>query len=220
MKIFVMSDIHGNVEAFNNNITFINLEDENNKLILLGDYLNGHCYEDVKVIKIIMELQNKYKERVIALMGNHELYLLDDYNERKINIDHDIIQWIKTLPYYYETDNQIFVHAGIDEEAGKYWKYGVENETYCNKYPYTTGVFYKDIIAGHLSAFEISKKENNVIEQGDLYYDGKNHFYIDGDTKQTNKIPVLIYSEENNNYEKIFNNQRVNLIKGEKYDGL
>ena len=34
----------------------------------------------------------------------------------------DLVQWMKHLPYYYETETQIFVHAGINEEAGNRWK--------------------------------------------------------------------------------------------------
>lgn len=33
--------------------------------------------------------------------------------------DPGLITWLRRLPYYYETSRQIFVHAGIDEEAGE-----------------------------------------------------------------------------------------------------
>ena len=32
-----------------------------------------------------------------------------------------LILWIEQMPSYFETENQIFVHAGVDEEAGEYW---------------------------------------------------------------------------------------------------
>ncbi|MFI3260251.1 MAG: metallophosphoesterase [bacterium] len=203
MKIFAMSDIHGNIEEFEKNLDLINLDDEETKLILLGDYLNRFNYEDVRIIKLIIDLQKKYKDRVIALMGNHELYLLEDFKNKKININSDIINWTKKLPYYYETDTQIYVHAGIDEDAGEYWMFGVEDYNFCNKYPHTTGEFYKDIIAGHISVLEIAAKENSYIEKGDIYYDGKNHYYIDGETENTGIIPILFYDSEIKKYEKI-----------------
>ena len=33
--------------------------------------------------------------------------------------DIELLNWLKELPMYYETEHEIFVHAGID---GKYWK--------------------------------------------------------------------------------------------------
>lgn len=33
-----------------------------------------------------------------------------------------LISWIKNLPLYYETETQIFVHVGIDEEVEDYWR--------------------------------------------------------------------------------------------------
>lgn len=206
MNIFAMSDIHGNVDAFKRNLDLIDLNNEDNKLILLGDYLSRYNYEDVRVIKMIIDLQNKYKDRVIALMGNHELYLLDDYKYNNLNINDEIIDWINNLPYYYETKDQIYVHAGVDEEVGEYWKV-VDNDSYfCNKYPYSIGTFHKDIIAGHISALEIASIENECIENGDIYYDGKSHYYIDGDTEHTNLIPMLMYDCKIKKYQVINKN--------------
>ncbi len=31
------------------------------------------------------------------------------------------------MPLYYETGEQIFVHAEVDEEAGEYWKWGTND---------------------------------------------------------------------------------------------
>lgn len=42
---------------------------------------------------------------------------------------------VKKLPLYYETQNLIFVHAGVDEEAGEWWNIGTDDYTFLNKYP-------------------------------------------------------------------------------------
>lgn len=34
----------------------------------------------------------------------------------------EMIDWIQSMPSYYETGSQIFVHAGVDEEEGEYIK--------------------------------------------------------------------------------------------------
>ena len=36
----------------------------------------------------------------------------------------ELIKWIEEMPSYYDGESQIFVHAGIDEEAGEYWMWG------------------------------------------------------------------------------------------------
>ncbi len=48
------------------------------------------------------------RETVQMILSNHE----------------KLIWWIWQMPLYFETKSQIFVHAGVDEEAGEYWMWG------------------------------------------------------------------------------------------------
>lgn len=108
----------------------------------------------------------------------------------------ELIEWMKGLSVYYETENQIFVHAGVDEEAGEYWSYGTENHYYMSKFPPTVGAFYKDIIAGHTgtSFFTIDKNFH------DIYFDGKSHYYIDSTVYVSHKLNLLVYDTETKKY--------------------
>ncbi|HEW7262561.1 serine/threonine protein phosphatase [Streptococcus sp. HMSC034E03] len=90
---------------------------------------------------------------------------------------------------YFETENQIFVHAGIDE-ANKLWKDLTSSEMFTNKFPITTGRFYKDIISGHIASWEVA---NNKSYLGKIYHDSKSHYFIDGDVKNSKTIPVICY---------------------------
>jgi serine/threonine protein phosphatase 1 len=90
---------------------------------------------------------------------------------------------------YFETENQIFVHAGIDE-ANKLWKDLTSPEMFTNKFPLTTGRFYKDIISGHVASWEVAKNKSYL---GEIYHDSKSHYFIDGDVMNSKKIPVLCY---------------------------
>lgn len=90
---------------------------------------------------------------------------------------------------YFETENQIFVHAGIDE-ANKLWKDLTSPEMFTNKFPITTGRFYKDIISGHVASWEVAKNKSYL---GEIYHDSKSHYFIDGDVMNSKKIPVLCY---------------------------
>lgn len=108
----------------------------------------------------------------------------------------DLIAWLKTLPLYYETKKQIFVHAGIDEEAGDWWQHGTSEEVFVSKYPETFGYFYKDIIAGHIGTNSFKNEKGFY----DVYFDGESHYYIDGTVEESGNIPLLIYDSLKEEY--------------------
>lgn len=86
-----------------------------------------------------------------------------------------LINWLKSLPLYHEEERQIFVHAGIDEEAEHWWKHVTSEEMFVSKYPATFGKFYKDIIAGHIGTCSLKSDKNFH----DIYWDGQSHYYIE-----------------------------------------
>lgn len=215
MVIYGMSDIHGEIEILKESFDTLiknNLENnKENKLILLGDYLYRKN-RDTKILYYLKDLQEQFNNQIIVLMGNHEFMFLEDIQTGTICFyDKNIIDWLKSLPFYYETDTQIFVHAGIDEEAGEYWKWGAENYYFCSKYPHTIGKFYKDIIAGHIFTSEIMRDEN----YHKVFWDRKSHFYIDGETEKSKFIPVLKYdtiTKRYSSFEKILKENNTFLL--------
>ncbi len=110
-----------------------------------------------------------------------------------------LIKWLRKLPFYYETEEQIFVHAGIDEEAEDYWMYGTSEDYYVSKYPATFGTFYKDIIAGHVSTSSIVGKRSFH----DVYWDGKSHYYIDGSVNESGVVLLLRYDTDKKAYSEV-----------------
>lgn len=118
---------------------------------------------------------NIYKEMICLIKSKHN----------------ELINWLKTLPYYYETENQIYVHAGICEEDEDLWKHATSLEQFTWKYPAETGDFYKNIIAGHISSAEVA---NDINYLGKVFWDKKSHFYIDGSVNVSKIIPVLKYN--------------------------
>lgn len=110
----------------------------------------------------------------------------------------DLIKWLRTLPYYYKTETQIFVHAGIDEEAEDLWEIGTPEYMFVGK-PFDligTGEFYMDIIAGHIATSRISGRRGFH----GVFHDGMSHYFIDGTTVVSGKIPVLAYDEKSGKY--------------------
>jgi serine/threonine protein phosphatase len=231
-KLFAISDIHGYLDEFRDALNKVNLNDKDNRLFLLGDYLDNGL-QSFQVISKIIELEEVYPNQIITLLGNHEEWFYDwlildkptasafpetiksffspeelNYifksnannfetgvrNEIKNNIKFNpFIDWFKKRyrdERYYETETQIFVHAGIDEEAGKLWKELTSSEIFTNKFPITTGRFHKAIISGHIASWEVAKDRRYL---GKIYYDSKSHYFIDGDVTNSKTIPVLYY---------------------------
>lgn len=116
-----------------------------------------------------------------------------------------LLYWLRKLPYYYETEKQIFVHAGVDEEAEDTWKWGTADYFFVGKFPPTTGQFYKDIIAGHTSAKSVS---GNPAHKG-IYWDGQSHYFIDGGVDQGGRLLCLAYDEQTNRYYELLPAERL-----------
>lgn len=210
-----MSDIHGCINEFEEALSLIldHLNDDNTKLVLLGDYIHGDNYS-YEVLDRIMSLQDKYgNDKVIALMGNHEDLVLTGYasindaNEEFEENDNDdkYIEWMRNLPTYYAEGNTIFCHAGIDEEAGEDWQWGTSDEIFIGKYPASIGKIEglnKKVVAGHVPTSEITGND----KFHDIYFDGESHYYIDGGTIRSGNIPVLLVDTDLDRYYQVYNN--------------
>lgn len=227
-KIYAISDIHGYLDEFINALNKVELSDKDNRLILLGDYIDNGS-KSFQVLSKIIELEEMYSGQIITLFGNHDEWfyewlipetptasafgetihsffspeelkeiLVSNPNNFEIAIRNAIktktkfIDWFKERykdKRYYETDNQIFVHAGIDEEAGDLWEELTNPETLTNKFPVTTSAFIKDVISGHIASHQVARDDSYL---GKVYYN-QNHYFIDGDVNHSKTIPVLCY---------------------------
>lgn len=213
MRIFCMSDIHGCLPEFEAALGLVleHLDEPDTMLLLLGDYVHGGDFS-YQVLDRIMSLQYEYGEdKVMALLGNHEEFVLRgdpiarmgrnylDYPEPDDGKDDIYIQWMEDLPRYYVEGRTIFVHAGIDEEAGELWEWGTDDYTFVSKYPAETGSIEgldMKVVAGHVGTAEIA--EDSCFH--DIYYDGASHYYIDGSTPVSGYVPVLMVDTEKDEY--------------------
>ena len=265
--IYAMSDIHGCCKVFQEMLGLIDL-DGDNRLILLGDYID-YGRESGSVLSKVYELQQKYGSgKVTVLKGNHEKMLLDwiddfdheltkqeqdlvydtwlttdseyGYNtfrtliceedlEQFLGIEkacsfarlnsiavnlilknnRELIEWIRKMPSYYETQNQIFIHAGVDEEAGEYWKWGSDDDMFLGKFPASAGKFIKTIIAGHVGTGSLARDG----KFHDIYFDGASHYYIDGSVYKHGKLLLMGYDEKTDKYYQIEKDSKVPVRK-------
>ena len=138
-RILTCSDIHGEIDKLCNVLDEANYHPKQDTLVLLGDYIDRGYYSK-EVMEYVMEL---VKGGAIALMGNHEKLFLDSlYNEDMRDVwiangglqtldsyDYDMYtmekhaNWMKEhLRMYYETEEYIFVHAGMQPQLSLEWQ--------------------------------------------------------------------------------------------------
>lgn len=173
MKIYCMSDIHGCLAAFEEALNLFeeHLEEKDTRLLLLGDYIHGG-EDNYGVLDKIMAMQQKYGyDKVIALMGNHEEFVL--YGESTINhmirtMDDDqkdsdereslISDGLRIFrDIMWRAIRSLSMH-GIEEGAGDLWDWAT-GETFHGKFPAQTGKIEgldKKVVAGHIGTSDIA----------------------------------------------------------------
>jgi serine/threonine protein phosphatase 1 len=140
-KIFAIGDIHGSFHKLEKLLEKLPIEKEKDKLIFMGDYINrGNQVKEV--LNFIAKLKDD-DYNLIPLMGNHEYLLLEyhltNYKAllpylRNLGVETTLasyggasLQQMKELSFfpkehydflinlipYHETEDFIFVHAGI-----------------------------------------------------------------------------------------------------------
>ncbi|MGD1840237.1 MAG: metallophosphoesterase [Thermonemataceae bacterium] len=116
-RTFVIGDIHGCYDAFIKLLEQVNASD-NDLIISLGDIVDRGNKS--------LELYRFFKERkyAVVLMGNHERKHLKgvlSYSQEIVKVQlkeeyDDFVAWIDSLPYYYETEEAIIVHAFFEQD--------------------------------------------------------------------------------------------------------
>ncbi len=257
MKIFGCSDIHGRYELLKE-LVDTHLDFENNDiLILLGDYVDGdRDSNSYLTLSYIYTLQQTYPNQVIALMGNHDYWLAhfifpemkkldtmitpdsctildfltkEEYEninlEAKRNSSNlveftnevvrkqrevlknkhlELFEWLRCLPMYYETKNQIFVHSGIYALEGCFdiWKEISDENDYLMKFHDYFYDFNKMIISGHVSTSYVS--ENSSFHR---IYRHKNHIYLDATVQESKRLNLLKYCPTSDTYFEIYKDE-------------
>ena len=138
-RIFAIGDIHGCISKLENIIDRIDLDAQNDTLVFIGDYIDRGP-DSKGVVDFVLELRESINQ-VICLLGNHEQMFLDYLHDKnfnkeiflvngggntissygvietsegiKVDVPESHMQFFTSLLPYYETDDYIFVHAGL-----------------------------------------------------------------------------------------------------------
>jgi serine/threonine protein phosphatase 1 len=136
-KIFAIGDIHGCISHLNRLIAQLDIEAEEDTIVFVGDYIDRGP-DSKGVIDAILEIRKNIRD-VVCLTGNHEDmfldYCLDRRNEdlymsnggmrtlasygfsregeEELILPPSHREFFTGLRTYHETDDYIFVHAGL-----------------------------------------------------------------------------------------------------------
>ena len=181
MKLHAIGDIHGCFDSLTELIEHKIQLQKNDKLILLGDYIDRGD-KSKEVVDFIIKLQEEGYD-LVPLLGNHEAMLLDAHKNKehiskwiqnggsetlksfKISSLKDIepkyLKFFKELKYYYLFDEFLFVHAGFNDNIvnpfdDKYSMLWNCKESYSNPL-----LINKTIVHGHCP-ITVSKCEDRI----------------------------------------------------------
>ena len=136
MKQWVITDIHGCAKTFEELLHRIGFN-RSDTLYLLGDYVDRGP-DSKGVLDLVMQLSQS-RHKVYCLLGNHEIMMMhavhnsgskDARHWRRYlggaetlrsfgvvkphEIANDYLEFIDSMDYYFEVDNYILVHAGLN----------------------------------------------------------------------------------------------------------
>ncbi len=142
---YVFGDIHGRARQLREILEAVDYDERHDRVIFVGDLID-RGEESPEVVEYVLQLRRR-NPGVVCLRGNHEQMLLDllDYGDPlwlipenggiqtlqqygfdidehtaslAIGIPESHIEFLRSLPFFYEDEKALYVHAGI--AAGKH----------------------------------------------------------------------------------------------------
>ena len=184
MYCYIVGDIHGTLHKLVNLYEKIkDLIEENDTLIFLGDYIDRgpHSYE---VIEFLIDVSRH--NNTVFLRGNHEemlmnfvagrdaanVYLLNGGREtirsykkhlRQFMIPENHYQFYKNLQPYYEGEDFIAIHAGLNPKYNSIGNQSVHDTLWIREDFFTSSKRWdKTVIFGHTLTIYMTKNMRQV----------------------------------------------------------
>ncbi len=137
-KIFAVGDVHGCFSRLRDLMDLIAPDPERDTVVFIGDYIDRGPNPQT-VVDFVLEIKETLPHTV-CLLGNHEQMFLDYYckdrdeqifvynggrstlasyspngiwSGKKPIVPEEHLQFFASLALYYETDDYLFVHAGL-----------------------------------------------------------------------------------------------------------
>ncbi len=192
-RTFAVGDIHGCLDKLTCLMDMIDVDPKRDTLVFMGDYIDRGT-QSKEVVNYLLDLARRQR-RVIFLKGNHERMLqrylsgtsmfhflvnggqatLDNYLKNQSHAEDSLIptthrDFFDNLRLYYETEQYIFVHAGLKpnvplEEQSEWDMLWIRDE-----FIYSDFDFGKRVIFGHTPFREPLILDNKIgIDTGAVY---------------------------------------------------
>lgn len=185
-----MGDIHGQYEMMLTALDKARYNPKEDKLVLLGDYVDRGAHSNLVVQKVKELVQGG----AIALLGNHEAMMIsairDKSRTERGHIAEKYMRWmetsggeqtfdsfagnmeemravtkfLKTLPLYFESKEYVFVHGAVNPIGDDYLrKQGVNTLIWKRQHKFPK-VKYKNktIVVGHTPVQSLRTDADNV----------------------------------------------------------
>jgi len=192
-KIYVVGDIHGCFDKLCALMDKIPIDFNRDQLIFIGDYIDRGS-SSIEVVDYLVNLKQRLPE-TIFLKGNHEdmlenyldgsdrfTYLLnggqrtlDAYLNHSQNpggypVPSEHLEFFNSLHLYYQTDDYIFVHAGLRKKVPLEKQEKMDLLWIRDEFIYSDFDFGKRVIFGHTPFREPLVQKNKIgIDTGAVY---------------------------------------------------
>ena len=202
-RTFAIGDIHGCSDTFNALLENVLQVKKDDKLFLLGDYIDRGP-DSKGVIERILKLKDDGYD-VTCLVGNHEVMFLnslEDYSKADTflhnggdktlrsfgvhsayEVEPIYVNFFRSLQYYALHDRFILVHAGINFNAVNPFE-DTESMVWTRRFTVSEAYYDKIVIHGHtpVSLIYIQKSLQDVGDQRKINLDNgcvynSNEFY-------------------------------------------
>ncbi len=204
MRTIVISDIHGCFQPFANLLNEVNYKRHKDRLILLGDYVDrgyDSCQVVEEVMRLVTEdgaiaLQGNHDERFVEVVKGRDpaaadkfmlhggRQTIESYAGPDASLDqfrHAVtsryahhLSFLEELPYYYEDEHFIYVHAGVHPAYANNWKEQPKRDFLYLKEPFLSrpAAAGKTVVFGHSRTSELHGKPDVWFGDGKIGIDG------------------------------------------------
>lgn len=192
-RIFAVGDIHGCYDKLRALMDLIPIKMDQDQLLFIGDYIDRGP-GSIEVLNYLIDLK-KRTPGIIFLKGNHEdmlqnyldgndrfTYLLnsgqqtlDAYlNHQDASADYPVpsahLEFLSTLRLYYQTEDYIFVHAGMRKKVPLELQKETDLLWIRDEFIYSDYDFGKRVVFGHTPFKEPLVQTNKIgIDTGAVY---------------------------------------------------
>jgi len=186
-RTLIIGDIHGNYEALSKVLDKANFDITNDRIICIGDYVDG-WNKSFDVVRTLLEIKNNSKFENIFLLGNHDKWFMEILENDFVNLrDENFIKskyvnWYtqggkKTLHSYLKNDD-IFIKIHLNNFFKQLKKYHLEE----NKLFVHAGFNHEFGFR-----FSINNSPDDLIWNRSLYKEALNKYLVNENLKGKNK---------------------------------